>query len=205
MFTSDIRTVEPVGAAIDLDDLKELLYITDTDSDNLLTAYTAAATQWLESSANISLLTQTRRASYAYTDGSRAFRIPRPPLQSITSLEYLDADAVWQTLDSAKYDVDSDSWPACVRVRSGNLPATHGSIAPRFRITYVCGIGDTAADLEAAYPTLRYLLMTLVRELESGCTCDNAPAGTLLLNLFRVQPISLISSSFSGSTRTQYP
>lgn len=75
--------------------------------------------------------------------------LPRPPLQSVTHIKYLDADGVLTTIDAADYQVDTyrqpgrvkpaylDSWPVVTR---GDFNAV--------QIRYIAGY-----DLGAGSPT----------------------------------------------------
>ncbi len=78
----------------------------------------------------------------------RPIVLPRPPLQSVTSIEYVDADGDDQTLDASVYVVDtsnrlggrialavSESWPS-VWPEIGGVD-----------ITFKAGYGDAAADV----------------------------------------------------------
>jgi phage conserved hypothetical protein, phiE125 gp8 family len=77
-------------------------------------------------------------------------RLPRPPLQSVTSVKYLDAAGVLQTLDPTKYQLDLDREPARIRPAPGTLwPTTYlgyfGMALAPVQITYVAGYGAAAA------------------------------------------------------------
>ena len=191
MFISSVRTVEPAESAVTLADIKEFLYIADTDSDALITGHIATAEKWLEDVAGLALITQTRRASYECLGDDRVLILPRPPLQSVTSLEYLDINASWQTLSSALYDLQLDRKPARIQIRSGSVPSVHSSIAMRWKITYVAGFEDTAAELKTAQPTLVHLVQCMVKDIDEGCGLDDSKSAKAILKLYRIQPISL--------------
>lgn len=191
MFISSVRTVAPSEAAVSLADMKEFLYITDSDSDSILTAHINTAEKWLEDQAGLALLTQTRRASYECLGEDRVLILPRPPLQSVTTLEYLDINATWQTLSSSLYDLQLDRKPARLQIRCGSVPSTHSTIAMRWRVTYVAGFADTAAELKTAEPTLVSLLQCMVKDIDEGCSCGDSKAANVILKLYRIQPVSL--------------
>tara|TARA_R110002126_G_scaffold60051_2_gene156717 strand:+ start:89 stop:673 length:585 start_codon:yes stop_codon:yes gene_type:complete len=191
MFIASVRTVAPSEAAVSLADMKEFLYIADTDSDALITAHIATAEKWLEDVAGLALLTQTRRASYECLGDDRILILPRPPLQSVTSLEYLDINATWQTISSALYDDQLDRKPARLQIRSGSVPSVHSTIDLKWRVTYVAGFADTAAELKTAEPTLVHLVQCMVKDIDDGCGFDNSRSAKAILKLYRIQPISL--------------
>jgi uncharacterized phiE125 gp8 family phage protein len=191
MFIASVRTVAPSEAAVSLADMKEFLYISDSDSDALITAHIATADKWLEDVAGLALLTQTRRASYECLGDDRILILPRPPLQSVTTLEYLDVNAAWQTLSGSLYDLQLDRQPARLQIRSGSVPSVHSTIAMKWRVTYVAGFADTAAELKTAEPTLVQLVQCLVKDIDEGCGLDNSKSAKAILKLYRIQPISL--------------
>lgn len=66
---------------------------------------------------------------------------PYPPTQSITSIKYLDADGVQQTLDPSVYEFDAASFPPRAKPVYGQLwpatrVATFNSVAVRFVAGY---------------------------------------------------------------------
>lgn len=75
-----------------------------------------------------------------------------PPIQSVTSIKYIDTDGVEQTLSSDLYDLDSDSEPGMVAPAYGeSWPATQDQINA-VRVRYVAGYG-AAADVPASIKT----------------------------------------------------
>lgn len=72
-----------------------------------------------------------------------AIQIPLPPLQSITSVKYLDAGGVEQTLDTAEYVVDTASEPGCI-APVDQWPATQDTVNA-VHIRFVAGYGDASA------------------------------------------------------------
>lgn len=191
MFVSRFRTVEPAEAAVSLADVKSYLYVTDSDTDDLITQQISAAVQWVEDNGNIALITQTLRASFYEIGADRTFILPSPPLQSVTTLEYLDENATWQTLASGKYDLEADRKPGRAKIRSGEVPTVHATISPKWRITYVAGYAADAATFKTKQPALHSLIQKLVRDINEGCGLPEGKAAKTILDLYRVQPISL--------------
>lgn len=77
-----------------------------TAEDDLLTIQIAAATAFIERETGLQLLTATFdvRASSFWGGG---LRLPRRPLQSVTSVKYYDLNGVEQTLASTYYQVNT--------------------------------------------------------------------------------------------------
>src|SRR4030067_2296692 len=84
----------------------------DTDIAMLITA----ARKMAETYTLHALVTQTWEL---VLDGfpTGGIVVPMPPLQSVTSVKYIDTDGVQQTLDALLSSVDTDSIPALLRPR----------------------------------------------------------------------------------------
>lgn len=74
-----------------------------------------------------------------------AIRLPRPPLQSIVSITYIDGTGTQQTLDPTTYLVDTNTEP-------GRITPSYGNIWPIIRqqigsvqVTFVAGYGTPQA------------------------------------------------------------
>jgi uncharacterized phiE125 gp8 family phage protein len=110
--------------------------------DGLLQQYVEAATEELDGIngwLNRALVTQTWLLTLNCFPG-RPIKMPLPPLQSITSIKYDDADGVEQTMDSADYRVITDTDPGFVQPID-SWPSTKDQLGA-VRIVYVAGYGD---------------------------------------------------------------
>ncbi len=80
-------------------------------------------------------------------------RLPRPPVASITSIEYLDTDGNLQTLATTVYQSDLISEPPRIMLAEGqNWPSTQSGTYNVVTVTYVAGYTD-AASVPAAFKT----------------------------------------------------
>ncbi len=134
------------------DDLIEL-----PDGD-LIASWIVAARLHVERRLSIALIEQTWRLTLdGFPKSTTPILLPRPPLKSVTSVTYLDANSVEQTLDPTLYVLDLESRPG----RIGPVQDTPWPIAARqlasVRVTYVAGLDqdddaneDLLADLRAA-------------------------------------------------------
>jgi len=74
-------------------------------------------------------------------------KIPLPPLQSVTWLKFKDAAGILQTWDASNYIVDTMSEPGRIVLGNGKCwPTTYDEIQA-VQIRFVCGYGDSAADV----------------------------------------------------------
>ena len=139
-------TSAPAVEPVTLKQLKEHLRIYDTeDHDVELTALIKEARQFIENQTGRALITQTW--TYKLDGFDTNMNIPRPPLQSITSIQYQDASDATQTLASSNYSVDTDSEPGrVVQAPDGTYPSTYDDINV-VTVTFVAGYGSTASDV----------------------------------------------------------
>ena len=80
----------------------------DSADDNaILTLLIGATREAFEAEHNIYFVTQTVDAHYPGFPGLDFIRIPRGPMQSITSIKYTTSDDTEYTLAAANYDVDA--------------------------------------------------------------------------------------------------
>ena len=78
--------------------------------------------------------------------------LPRSPLQSITSITYVDNDGITQTLDASQYLVDTVSRPPRIVPAYGKSWPTPRVQINAVKVRFVCGHTDVAsvsADIKA--------------------------------------------------------
>lgn len=144
----------PDSSVISLWRAKAQCSVTHSEFDDLLTGYALAADARCEDVTGRQLLTATWEA---WSDGWPACRsmvLPRPNLQSVTSVSYLDTAGALQVLDSSDYVVEAFAGP---RGGFGRISLAYGaswpSVLPQakaVRIRYVAGYGDDGADVPAS-------------------------------------------------------
>lgn len=143
-------TSEPVL----LDEAKQHAKIEFEDENKLIESWISEARQIAERTTRRQLLTATWRL---YMDsfptiGTRSryhedtsIVIPRPPLQSVTNIQYVDTAAATQTLSSSVYTVETTTEPGRIHLAYGqSWPATR-SVKSACWVNYVAGY--TAAAL----------------------------------------------------------
>lgn len=141
------RISEPEQEPFTLDEVKAHLRVSHADEDAVITllirAVRRAAEEWL----GRALVEQTFELVLDAFP-CREIRMPRPPLLTIESIKYDDADGNEQTLDVADYDVDTASQPGWV-VPTDTWPSTITAInAVRIRFTAgYAASGDSPTDL----------------------------------------------------------
>ncbi|MGD9644423.1 MAG: hypothetical protein AB7U73_01850 [Pirellulales bacterium] len=133
------RTVAPTIQAVDLAGFKRHHGIDIPDLDLTLLEYIDAATEWCERYQCRALRQSTWAAVYDCFPADGVFYLPMPPLIAVSSITYLDAAGVSQTLDADVYTVDAISEPGRVALAYGqSWPTTLAQIAA-VTITYTAG------------------------------------------------------------------
>lgn len=147
--------ITPPEAFVSLEDAKLHLRVTDDDSDAMITAYIAAACAHIDGPEGwlgraIGQQTIEARSCYFSED---SWRLPYPPVISVTSVKYLDTNGVEQTLTTDQYEVRGDrivqaydvTWPSVrsdsesVRVR---YQAGYATIPPAITAAVLLMVGD---------------------------------------------------------------
>src|SRR5512139_106594 len=104
----------PAKEPLSLEEAKRFLRITSDAEDDVVLALVAAARKRVERGTELALITQTVEAKVDGFWGSCALELPMPPLQSIVSIQYVDADGALQTLPSDTYTVSTHRRPGRV-------------------------------------------------------------------------------------------
>jgi uncharacterized phiE125 gp8 family phage protein len=141
------RTSAPEKEPINLDEAKDHIRLDGDDDDAYLMALVVAAREMTELRTRRSLITQTWELSLDRFPDANEIWIPKPPLQSITSIQYEDETGTTQTFSPASYYVDTVSTFGRVALEPGqSWPGTEAR-ANAVTVTFVAGYGDDAHDL----------------------------------------------------------
>lgn len=132
------ETVAPVVEPVGLQEMKVHCRIDGNDHDTILNVMVKAARQWVEHEYQLSLIQRSYRADVEGFAGR--FRLPHPPLSSVTSVKYYTPDSpqVLTTLDADFYRHDLGRSEIYMDASSATIP----SVATRHdavQITYVAG------------------------------------------------------------------
>lgn len=158
--------IEPVT----VEEAKAHCRISVNDEDALLTRLIKVGRSMVEERTQRALITQTWDAKYdawPCVGLGGAFELPLAPLQSVTSITYVDTDGTTQTWDSASYQVSAPSGPIADR---GRVALAYGYYFPvlrtltldAVRIRFVCGYGTAASSVPE---DLRTAILFLVHEM----------------------------------------
>lgn len=90
-------------------------------------------------------LTLTEFPTCADEDGFYSFILPNPPLASVTSITYVDADGTTQTLAADAYQVDTSREPGRVCPAYGESWPSTRMQPEAVKVTYVAGYGASGS------------------------------------------------------------
>jgi uncharacterized phiE125 gp8 family phage protein len=123
----------------------------NTTQDGTITAAIHDAREWGESITGRQFLQADYRQTQSRFPSCGPIVLPRPPLMSVTSIEYLDTSGTLQTLDPSVYVVTAPAGGAC---RAGQIDLAYGQVWPdtlpqadAVRIAFRAGYGASASSV----------------------------------------------------------
>ena len=169
-------TAAQAAEPISLDAAKGFLRVDSADENAYIGALITAARQFVESSTLRALLTQTWEMTL--DEAREEVRIPRPPLQEVTKIEWINEAGVKSVVSSSTYDVElAQGAPGRVRLRTGCVWPIHRGFAS-FIVTFKAGYGDDAAAVPAG---LVEAIRQVLAHFYSGRPAEDLPAGVFAL------------------------
>jgi uncharacterized phiE125 gp8 family phage protein len=139
----------PAADPLTVAQLREHLRIVGSHDDDLLSAYLDAAVKLVAEEQGRALITQTWNWTLQdWPGGTGAICVPKPPLQSVTHVKYVDGNGTLTTIDSANYQVDTSGTFGAIVPASGYCwpGVNHDYVAP-IQIQFVAGYGDAGSDV----------------------------------------------------------
>lgn len=159
----------PVSWPLTVSECKQHLRIDHSDEDTLIDSYLRAATAQAETVLDRQLMTAIWRLSFHGFCGWE-ISLPKPPLQSVSSITYLDTAGTTQTLSSSLYVVDTYSEP-------GRITPSYNAVWPSVRwqmnsvnITFIAGYASAAVVPDRIKTGIKFLVSQWYenRELTAG-------------------------------------
>lgn len=144
---------------VSLDEVKLHLRVTHGAEDTEIQAALDDATRFIEDRLGQQFITATWKFILpCFPNG--AIRVPRPPLQSVTSITYVDTAGATQTLASSDYQVVTSSKPGLVApARLKFWPTTDTETIECVTVNYEAGYGDDPEDVPpAAKRAIKFLV-----------------------------------------------
>lgn len=180
-------TSAPAAEPISTTDAKTHLRVSGSSEDAYIDTLVKAARRHVEEYLGRALVTQTRKL---FLDRFPAWiiEVPFGPLQSVSSITYVDNDGVSQTIDSGNYRVDIYSSPPRITPAYGEVWPTPRQVSHAVTVTYVCGYG-TASAVPADIIHAMKLQMTHLYENrgeDPDVGQSLVPAARALLSLYKI-------------------
>ena len=192
--TRDYVSVDPVSSPVTVEDARLHLDLDDNYYDSQLDRLIEVARRRVEQDTRRSLITQTHVLSMDTFPSNGIIELPTAPVQSVTSVTYVDTADATQTFSASKYSVDSSNTPSRLIVNaSEDFPTVRGHYDD-VKVTYVSGYGSTVASVD---PVAKFAILMLISHL------FNSPSVTAhgSVNIVPIGYESLIDSLKWG----QYP
>lgn len=170
-----VQTAKPQNLAVDLIQAKDHCELSpsDTSHDAKMTRLVQAATADVERFTRRALITQSWR--FTLREFRQRIYLPRPNLQSVTSVVYIDDDGDEITLSPSLYQVSTDAKPGYIEpAYNEEWPSVRPETIDAVQITYVAGFGNTYGDVPAEFQNAIYEL-TAFRFMNRGDVQTDIP------------------------------
>lgn len=151
----------PASEPLDIElDVKPHLRIDFNDDDSYLNGLLTAVREYVEKTELSSALVTQTWELVLDSWPTLPLRFPKPPLQSVTSITYIDIDGGSGTVASSAYLVDVDSWPGRLVLKiNQSWPSVTLREIGGVVIRFVAGYGDAIEDVPA--PIRQAMLLTI--------------------------------------------
>lgn len=139
----------PAAEPVSLLEAKAHLRVDVADDDILLVGLIKAARQWAETFTRRGFVTQEWKllldefptAQSGEAGESGLIRLPLPPAQSITSVQYVDSNGATQTVAAADYTLDKAGEPARLVPAFGKSWPSARAVPNAVTVTFKAGYG----------------------------------------------------------------
>ena len=168
----------PLAEPVVLADVKSHVRIDSDVDDPLIERYIRTSRIECEQIARRAFMPQTWDLVLDCWPCEDVIELPYPPLQSVTSITYIDSIGVTHTVANSNYIVDVDAEPGRVFLAYGKCWPT-ATLQPRsaIRVRYVAGYAD-AASVPETYKT--YVMWGVGQLYENRGDADFSLSGRLV-------------------------
>lgn len=171
-------TVEPVSLA----EFKRQRRIDGNDEDADFSRRIGSARKAVEEITSRQLCTATWKL---YLDRFPCWiELRKCPVQSVTSITYVDGDGVTQAISTDDYRVDVVSEPARITPAFGVAWPTTQAVVNAVCVTFVAGYGDEANDIDA-HAREAVMLIAAMSDEQREKPMEWTPAALALIDLLR--------------------
>lgn len=154
-----VLVTAPASEPVTLEAGKAHLRVDISDDDDLIEALITAAREYTEEALSRALFTQTWDL---YLDGfptSETLVVPKPPLQSVTSVTVTNEDGESSVVDASRYVVSTSSTPGRIVLKAGESWTSESlQEADGVKVRFVAG-WSAVADIPQAIKQAMLLLV----------------------------------------------
>lgn len=144
---------KPASEPITLAQVEGQCRINDlTEESDTIDIFIKAIREKAETVTRRALITQTWELTLDSFPSGKII-LPKPPLQSVTSIKYIDSNGVEQTLASSEYKVVTKAEPGYVQPAYGKSWPVALSDTAVINIRYVCGYGPITPSTTLNIPS----------------------------------------------------
>jgi len=162
-------TTAPTVEPLTLTEAKSHLRVDASAEDGYISDLVGTAREMAEELTGRAFLTQTWTLWLDRWPASGIITLPRPPLQTVTSVLYYDVDDGESTFASSNYLVDANAEPGRIILNDGaTWPTTSLRPAHAVKVTYVAGYGTLATSVPKPDVHLTRLLLSHMYENREG-------------------------------------
>ena len=158
--TSGAPAVEPISSAA----AKLHLRVDISTDDTLIAALITAARQKCELYTRRQLITATWQMTLDAFPDEEVIYVPRPPLQSVTSITYVDENGVVQTWTAALYRVDIATEPGRITPAYGESWPSTRDVSAAVTVKYKAGYGDASTAVPSRFIAGMQLFLAVLYE-----------------------------------------
>jgi uncharacterized phiE125 gp8 family phage protein len=144
-----VETAARAAWAVTADEVKAQSRIDGADEDLYLAALIQRVQEDLEAECDRAFSDRTLRLTMAAFPAR--ILLPFAPAKEVTSIAYVDADGVTQTLASTAYTLDADAEPAVIVPAYGTSWPSTRPVPKAVTVLYTAGGWGTARPLPNAY------------------------------------------------------
>ena len=172
-----VQTSAPSVEPVTTTNQKDWMRVDGSDEDTIIGNLAAASRAYIEMSTGRQMITATWEYKFK-TFPTGDIVIPISPLQSVSSITYVDSASDTQTWSSALYTVDTSSDMGRVRpIYNEDFPDSRG-YAQDVVVTFIAGYGDASSDVpDTALTAIKLLASNWFenRESNAAITLNEVP------------------------------
>ena len=156
---TSVLVTAPAVEPISLSEAKEHLRVDGSDEDTLISGLISAAVSHVDADGVLGRAMISQTWAYWTRSSPGVVTLPMSPFQSLTSVEYYDADNALQSATASDFETRLAGDRVTLRPKSGKVWPPAYTREDAIKITYVAGFGAAATDVPQS---IRQALLLLI-------------------------------------------